>query len=83
MSLSFTEHPASVGETYLEHLVFACRFGCRMLAGGVVCCIHGVLPFLFTSTGSRIVLDLHALLMRKRPAKLIKASGRSDPEYAI
>ena len=83
MSLSFTEHPASVGETYLEHLVFACGFGCRMLAGGAACCIHGLLPFLFTSTGSRIVLDLHALLMRKRSAKLSKASGRSDPEYAI
>jgi hypothetical protein len=83
MSLSFTQHPASVGETYLQHLAFACMFGCRMLAGGVACCIHGLLPFLFTSTGSRIVLDLHALLMRKRSAKLSRVSGRSDPEYAI
>jgi hypothetical protein len=83
MSSSFTEHPACVGETYLEHLVFACRFGCHMLAGGVACCIHGLLPFLFTSTGSRIVLDLHALLMRKRSGQLSKAPGRSDPEYAI
>jgi hypothetical protein len=83
MSLSFTEHPASVGENYLEHLLFACWFGCRMLAGGAACCIHGVLPFLFTSTGSRIVLDLHALLMRKRSGQLSKAPGRSDPEYAI
>ena len=83
MSLSFTKHPASVDETYLQHLAFACMFGCRMLAGGVACCIHGLLPFLFTSTGSSIVLDLHALLMRKRSAKLSKAPGRSDPEYAI
>jgi hypothetical protein len=83
MSLSFTEHPASIGETYLEHLAFACTFGRRMIAGGAACCIHGVLPFLFTSTGSRIVLDLHALLIRKRSSQLSKAPGRSDPEYVI
>jgi hypothetical protein len=83
MSLSFTEHPASVGETYLEHLVFACRFGCRMLAGGVACCIHGLLPFLFTSTGSRIVLELHALLIRKRSGQRSKTPSRLDPEYVI
>jgi hypothetical protein len=83
MSLSFTEHPASVGETYLEHLEFACTFGCRMLAGGIACCIHGILPFLFTSTGSGIVLGLHAILVRKRSGQLSKNPGRSDPEYAI
>jgi hypothetical protein len=73
MSLSFTEHPASVGESYLEHLVFASRFGCHMIAGGVACCIHGVLPFLFTSTGSRIVLNLHALLIRKRSSRICRS----------
>ena len=83
MLLSFTEHPASVGETYLEHLVFACRFGCHMLSGGVACCIHGLLPFLFTSTGSRIVLELHALLIRKRSGQRSKAPSRLGPEYVI
>jgi hypothetical protein len=27
----FTEHPTTVNESYLEHLVFATMFGCRML----------------------------------------------------
>jgi hypothetical protein len=69
----FTEHPATVGESYLEHLLFAGMFGCRMLAGGVACCIHGVLPFLFLRTGSRIVLDLHAVLIRKRSRPAFKS----------
>ena len=54
-----TEHPSSVGERYLEHLVFATRFGASMIVGGLACCVHGVLPFLCTSTGSRTVLALH------------------------
>ena len=30
----FTSHPASVGETYGEHCVFAFGFGARMMLGG-------------------------------------------------
>lgn len=79
----FTEHPATVGEFYLEHLMFATMFGCRMLCGGAACCIHGLLPFLFMRTGSRILLDLHAVLIRKRSGLTSTAHGGSEPEYAI
>jgi hypothetical protein len=37
MSLSFTQHPASVGETYLQHLAFACMF--RLPACSAVACL--------------------------------------------
>jgi hypothetical protein len=59
MGLSFREHPASVGETYLEHMGVAFGFGVRMLAGGAACLIHAVLPFAFTRTGSRTIAILH------------------------
>jgi hypothetical protein len=49
----------------------------------VVCCIHGALPFLFVRTGSRIVLDLHAILIRKRTGQVSRSRAGSEPEYAI
>ncbi len=55
----FTDHPASVGETYGQHLRFAVAVGLRMLGGGVACVIHGVFPFLFTTTGSRTISHLY------------------------
>jgi hypothetical protein len=58
----FTEHPASVGETYFEHLRFASRTGLMMLAGGCACLVHGLLPFLCTTTGSRTIRTLAARL---------------------
>ena len=58
----FCEHPGTVNETYLEHLLFACGFGLRMIFGGLACIVHGVLPFLFVRTGSRSVCDLHEQL---------------------
>ena len=63
---SFTEHPASVGETYGEHMGSAWGFAARMAAGAVACFIHGLLPFLFTRTGSGIINELHGRMVLNR-----------------
>jgi Family of unknown function (DUF6356) len=58
----FTAHPNSVGETYLQHCFFACRYGVKMTVGGIAALVHGILPFLFRTTGSRITRELNATL---------------------
>ena len=58
----FTAHPRDVGESYLEHGLFACRYGVKMTAGGIAAFIHGLFPFLFQKTGSRITRELNATL---------------------
>ena len=63
---AFTEHPASVGETYGQHLVHACSFGVRMVLGGFACMLHGLLPFLFVRTGSRQIQTLHGQMVVNR-----------------
>ena len=62
----FTDHPREVGETYLQHAGFACRYGVRMTLGGIAALLHGVFPFLFKTTGSRITRELHAVLEASR-----------------
>jgi len=62
----FTAHPRDVGETYLEHGVFACRYGAKMTLGGVAAFLHGLFPFLFQATGSRITRELAATLEASR-----------------
>ena len=62
----FREHPASVGETYGEHLRHATGFGLRMVLGGLACILHGVLPFLFVRTGSRQIATLHGQMVVNR-----------------
>jgi hypothetical protein len=58
----FTAHPHDVGESYLEHGCFACRYGVKMTWGGIAAFIHGVFPFLFPKTGSRITRELNETL---------------------
>lgn len=62
----FTEHPASVGETYGEHFAVACSFGGAMLKGGLACLVHAALPFLCTTTGSSTVRRLHERMVVNR-----------------
>ena len=62
----FTEHPASVGESYCEHLAMALSFGIRMILGGMACLIHGLLPFLFVKTGSKQITTLHSTMVTNR-----------------
>ena len=76
---AFTEHPASVGETYTEHLANAVCFGARMLLAGIACLVHGVLPFLFVRTGSRAIIELNDRLTARRPVAERIASGSQLP----
>lgn len=62
----FSEHPASVGETYGAHFRHATGFGIRMMLGGVACMIHGLLPFLFVKTGSKQISTLHDRMVVNR-----------------
>ena len=70
----FTAHPHSVGETYLEHALFACRYGTRMTLGGIAAVLHGIFPFLFQKTGSRITRELNATLDASRA----RSAARSE-----
>ena len=58
----FTAHPRDVGESYLEHAAFACRYGVKMTLGGFAALVHGFFPFLFQKTGSRITRELNETL---------------------
>ena len=63
---AFTQHPASVNETYVEHLGSAWSFGLRMIAGGIACWLHGLFPFLFGTTGSSTIRQLHERMVTHR-----------------
>ena len=65
----FKDHPASVGETYFQHMSAALGFAARLFRASVACFVHGMLPFLFTRTGSSAVRRLYEDMITERPHK--------------
>lgn len=78
----FTDHPASVGESYFEHMGMATSFAVRMIGGGLACLLHGLLPFLFVRTGSLQVALLHERMVTKRRRKPLPAGEPAAPNWA-
>jgi hypothetical protein len=65
----FTDHPATVNETYLQHMAMAFAFGGRMLLGALACFVHGLLPWVCLSRGSDTVRSLHRRMVTHRVAQ--------------
>lgn len=55
----FTAHPASVNETYWQHMRFALGFALSLFAAAGAALIHALLPGFFEKTASRIVTRLY------------------------
>ena len=61
----FTAHPASVGESYWQHMGFALRFSGLLFAAAFCALTHAILPFLFEKTASNIIARLHHRLTHR------------------
>ena len=66
MSNLFTQHPATAGETYFQHMVSASSFGARMLGAAFCCFVHALLPFMFEKTAGRMITGLYDRMIINR-----------------
>lgn len=73
LKTKFTEHPATVGESYGEHLVSAMGFSLALLKAAFFCAVHAVIPFLFVKTGSECINELYSRMVTHR-SRLDEAS---------
>lgn len=60
------EHPATVGETHLQHFCTAVCFGGSLLRLSFCCFVHALVPGLFEKTASRGITDLHRRMVSDR-----------------
>lgn len=74
----FTEHPASVGETYAEHMRVALSFAGPLAKGAAGAFVHAFLPFLCTKTASLTVKALNERMTRRCAACPKAALHRPD-----
>ena len=71
----FTDHPASVGESYAEHMGQAGYFAGAMFIGALACMVHALVPGLCRTSGSRIIGHLNDRMILNRRRHAPHASG--------
>lgn len=59
MRRHFTEHPAAVGETYLEHMRAAAGFAWMLAKATTACTVHAVVPSMCECTASTAIRELN------------------------
>ena len=74
----FTDHPASVGESYFQHMAAAWGFSWRMMLASLACLIHALLPFLFEKTGSKAITQLHDRMVANRDRRARGEAGQRE-----
>ena len=75
MKKLFTDHPDSVGESYLQHLLTALCFSGELLIAAAACLVHALFPFLFVKTGSRKITGLYQKMVAHRDRRTDLSTG--------
>ena len=79
---SFTDHPATVGETYSEHFSSAMGFSLSMLKAAFCCGVHAIFPFMFEKTGSECITGLYDRMVTNRSRLKEKESAADSKVVA-
>jgi hypothetical protein len=66
LSRLFSDHPASVNESYVQHFATAMGFGLRMIWGGLVCMLHAIVPGFCCTKASEMIGELHDRMITNR-----------------
>lgn len=61
----FTEHPASLGESYPEHMRASLSYAVPLLGAALAAFVHALFPFLFTTTASATAKRLYERMTKR------------------
>ena len=66
MIKKFKEHLNSANESYFEHMNIAVNVGFKMLSGGLMALLHGIVPGVFQTDASNRINELYEFINKKR-----------------
>ncbi len=79
LAQKFTEHPATVGETYGQHFLAAMGFSLSLMKAALCCGLHAIFPFMCEKTGSQCIEGLYERMVTNR-ARLAEERQRDAVE---
>jgi len=69
----FLDHPRSLGMSWVGHGIGALKIGAELVAAGMACIVHAVVPGWFTQTAGKTVERMHDHMVQRK-------AGAANPE---
>ena len=69
----FLDHPRSLGMSWVAHGAGAIKIGGELIAAGLACIIHALVPGWFTQTAGKTVERMHDHMVKRK-------AGATNPE---
>ena len=82
MNKFFTEHPASVGETYWQHLAVALSFARALFGAAFAALVHAFFPAWFEKSASLKITCLHDRMVSNRLNQTSSKDGALQAKMA-
>jgi hypothetical protein len=76
----FVDHPRSLGMSWAEHGIGAAKIGFELVAVGIACLVHAVVPGLFTQTAGKTISRMHSEIVNRKAGA---ANPNDWPNYEI
>ena len=76
----FLEHPRSLGMSWAGHGVGAVAIGARLVAAGLACIVHAVVPGVFTQTAGKTITSMYDHMAKRKAGA---ANPEAWPDYEI
>ena len=78
LATKFTAHPASVGQTYIEHFKFAFKVSVSLFKAFLACLIHAIYPPLHKNTASATIAELNSRIEQRKFSELTDVAPIQD-----
>ena len=75
----FTDHPRTLGMSWVGHGLGAAKIGVVLIGAGAACVIHAIVPGWFTQTAGKTVTGIYDE-MQRRKAGAVNPENWSDYE---
>lgn len=69
----FTDHPRTLGMSWIGHGVGAAKIGLVLVGAGAACLVHAIVPGWFTQTAGKTVTSIYDEMQRRK-------AGAQNPE---
>lgn len=76
----FTDHPHSLGMSWVSHGRGALKISGELIAAGLACAIHALVPGCFSQTAGKTVSRLHGHMIQRKAGA---ANPNDWPDYEI